>query len=162
MPGGIVGRSKKARFLDVIMLILLLAAMGAMNTASAAGSDDHLIYSPDAPGKPIPVAIALEIENIPQIDEVAEQFGVDGDLLASWNAPRLAYIAAKPSDPDKIYQLGTIWMPSLDMFNAVSPRDKRYQSLTVSPDGTVHYAERFHANLSSRLCCGAFPSIRSY
>jgi hypothetical protein len=157
MPEGMVGRLKKGRFLHVFMLILLIAAMGEMNLASAAAADNRLIYSPDAAGKPIPVAIALEIENIPQIDEVAEQFGVDGDLLASWNDPRLAYIAAQPSDPDRIYQLGTIWMPSLDMFNGVSPRDKRYQSLTVSPDGTVHYAERFHANLSSRFMLRRFP-----
>ena len=45
----------------------------------------------------------------------------------------------------------------MDMVNAVAPRDKRYQSLTVSPDGTVHYAERFHADLSSRFMLRRFP-----
>jgi hypothetical protein len=125
--------------------------------AAAASSDDRLLYSPDDPGKPIPVTIKLEIENIPQIDEVTEQFGVDGDLLASWNDPRLAYQPLSPTDPEKIYQVGSIWMPSIDMINAVTPRDKRYQSLSVAPDGTVHYAERFHADLSSRFALRRFP-----
>jgi hypothetical protein len=143
----------KLSFLATIAITIFCVA----SSASAATSADRLLYSPDDPGKPIAVAIALEIENIPQIDEVTEQFGVDGDLLASWNDPRLAYQPASPSDPEKIYQIGSIWMPSIDMINAVTPRDKRYQSLTVAPDGTVHYAERFHADLSSRFALRRFP-----
>ncbi len=141
------------RFLVMIATVVLLLT----SRASAATSTDRLLYSPDDPDRPIPVTLALEIENIPQIDEVAEQFSVDGDLLATWNDPRLAYQPASPSDPDKIYQVGSIWMPSMDMINSAVPRDKRYQLLTVSPDGTVHYAERFHAQLSSRFMLRRFP-----
>jgi hypothetical protein len=158
--GALVGRLKKGRFSRATTIVLLIAAtvvFGAGRRASAATSADRLLYSPDDRDKPIPVAIALEIENIPQIDEVAEQFSVDGDLLATWNDPRLAYQPASPSDPDKIYQIGSIWMPSFDMINSAVPRDKRYQSLTVAPDGTVHYAERFHARLSSRFMLRRFP-----
>ncbi len=150
----------KGSFSRAIVLALLIVAIpffDADGRASAAASADRLLYSPDAPDQPIAVAIAIEIENIPQIDEVSEQFSIDGDLLATWKDPRLAYQRTSPSDPDKIYQVGSIWMPSMDMVNAVTPRDKRYQSLTVTPDGTVHYAERFHADLSSRFALRRFP-----
>ncbi len=136
-------------------MTIAFAVLCFANRASA--SDDRLLYTPDVPGKPIPVAIELEIENIPAIDEVSEKFTVDGDLLVTWNDPRLAYQRTNPADPDKIYPLGSIWMPSIEMLNAVTPRDKRYQTLTVSPDGTVHYAERFHAELSSRFMLRRFP-----
>src|SRR5579862_6412145 len=138
-----------------VAMTIAFAVLCIANRASA--SDDRLLYTPDVPGEPIPVAIELEIENIPAIDEVSEQFTVDGDLLVTWNDPRLAYQRANPSVPDKIYPIGSIWMPSIDMINAVTPRDKRYQTITVSPDGTVNYAERFHAELSSRFMLRRFP-----
>jgi hypothetical protein len=138
-------------------LLAIVLLIGAVTCAAAATSSDRLLYSPDDPGKPIRVALALEIENIPAIDEVAEQFGVDGALLATWRDPRLAYTPTNPSETEKIYALGTIWTPSLEMLNTVAPREKRYQSLTVAPDGTVAYAERFHANLSSRFMLRRFP-----
>jgi hypothetical protein len=146
-----------SRAIALGFLVTIAIPFCAANRALAATSDDRLLYSPDDPDKPIAVAIELEIENIPQIDEVAEQFSVDGDLLATWQDPRLAFKATSPSAPDKIYQVGSIWMPSMDMVNAVTPRDKRYQALTVSPDGAVHYAERFHADLSSRFMLRRFP-----
>jgi hypothetical protein len=156
-----VGRFRKDSCASTNSLGFLAAiALGIFclaSRASAATSADRLLYSPDDPGKPIPVAIELDIENIPEINEVAEQFSIDGDLLATWNDPRLAYKPDKPSDPEKIYPIGSIWMPSIDMVNAVTPRDKRYQSISVSPDGTVHYAERFHADLSSRFLLRRFP-----
>lgn len=139
------------------MFAIALAIFGEPGFAAAATSADRLLYSPDAPDHPIPVAVALEIENIPDINEVAEQFSIDGVLMASWNDQRLSYKRDNPADPDKIYEIGSIWMPSIDMINAVTPRDKRYQALTVSPDGTVHYAERFHAELSSRFLLRRFP-----
>ena len=149
------GNSRKSalRLFATMALAVLLFA----NCAGAGTSDQRLLYSPDDPGKPIPVAIELDIENIPQINEVSEQFSIDGDLLASWNDPRLIYQPTSPSEPERIYPIGSIWMPSMDMVNSVTPRDKRYQSLTVSPDGTVHYAERFHADLSSRFLLRRFP-----
>ncbi len=154
------GSEKHSLWLKIAARLLIAIAFGILllaNCALAATSADRILYTPDVPGKPIPVEIELEIENIPLIDEVPEQFAIDGDLLTTWNDPRLAYKPASPSDPDKIYAVGSIWMPSIDMINAVTPRDKRYQSLTVSPDGTVHYEERFHAALSSRFMLRRFP-----
>lgn len=155
-----MGTPKKGIVARAIALVLLLVGISFLvvdRQASAATSADPLLYSPDDPDKPVPVAIALEIENIPEINEVAEQFSVDGVLTASWNDARLAYKKDHPTDPDKIYPIGSIWMPSVDMINAVTPRDKRYQAITVTPDGTVQYAERFHADLSTRFMLRRFP-----
>ena len=155
-----MGGSEKisiARKTGVRTLLAIAGGILLLANCALAQTKNRLLYTPDVPGKPIPVEIELEIENIPLIDEVPERFAIDGDLLATWNDPRLAYQRASPSDPDKIYEIGTIWMPSIDMLNAVTPRDTRYQSLTVSPDGTVHYAERFHAALSSRFMLRKFP-----
>ena len=51
-----------------VAMTIAFAVLCFANRASA--SDDRLLYTPDVPGKPIPVAIEFEIENIPAIDEV--------------------------------------------------------------------------------------------
>ncbi len=154
-----MGRLRKQLWRAILPGLLLpisIGCFGVTNCASAANPEYGSLYSPGG-SNPIPVSIQLEIENIPRLDEVAEQFSVDGALLATWKDPNLTYQRSSPSEPDRIYQVGSIWMPSLDMVNAVTPREKRYRWLTVSPDGTVHFEERFHADLSSRFMLRRFP-----
>ncbi len=48
---------------------------------------DPLLAAPLDAGKPVAVQVTLNVLNIPSIDEVNEQFTLDGYLLAQWADP---------------------------------------------------------------------------
>jgi hypothetical protein len=121
---------------------------------------DPLLSPPAQAGKPVVVQLTLDVLNIPSIDEVGEQFTLDGYLFAKWSDPRLAFKSSGAEDVEKIYNVGEIWMPSFEMINAAGPRQQSDRSLTVAPDGTAHYSERFHAALPSRFSMRRFPFDR--
>jgi hypothetical protein len=148
------------------IVALVAAAIFASLAARAAALTlldpvtDPLLAPPAQGGKPVVVQLTLDVLNIPSIDEVNEQFTLDGYLFAKWNDPRLAFKPASSQDVEKIYNVGEVWMPSFEMINSVAPRQQFDRSLTVAPDGTAHYSERFHAVLSSRFRMRRFPFDR--
>ncbi len=120
-------------------------------------ASNSLLTAPVQAGEPVVVRLALDVLNLPSIDEVDEQFTLDGYLFAQWKDPRLRFEPQPGTDVEKVYKPGEIWTPSIQIVNGVSPRDQFDLSLTAAPDGTVHYAERFHAVLSSRFRMRRFP-----
>lgn len=118
---------------------------------------DPMLAAPAQAGNPVVVQLTLDVLNIPSIDEVDEQFTLDGYLFARWTDPRLAFKPEAGAEVEKVYRPGEIWMPSIEAVNGVTARDRFDRSLTVAFDGTVHYAERFHAVLSSRFRMRRFP-----
>ncbi len=140
--------------------ILLMVAPRGFALTFVDPVTDPLLAAPTQAGKPVVVEITLDILNIPSINEVDEEFTLDGYLFAQWSDPRLAFKVQPGAKVEKVYKPGEIWMPSIEMVNGVSPRDQFDRSLTVGSDGTVHYAERFHAVLSSRFRMRRFPFDR--
>jgi hypothetical protein len=118
---------------------------------------DPILQPPFEDGKPIDVVIGLHVINIAAIDEVSEQFRLDGYLFARWIDPRLAYTPGGPDDQVRNYAMGQIWVPQLEMINAAAPRSRDEIAIMVNPDGTVRYAERFIASLSSKFELRRFP-----
>lgn len=139
------------------VLVVALIAPRAFALTLLDPVTDPLLAPPVEKGKPVTVELTLEVLNIPSIDEVNEQFTLDGYLFAKWKDPRLAFKAEAGAEVEKVYKAGEIWMPSIEMVNGAGPRERFDLSLTVAPDGTVHYAERFHAVLSSRFRMRRFP-----
>jgi len=118
---------------------------------------DPILQPPFENGKPIDVVIGLHVINIAAIDEVSEQFRLDGYLYARWIDQRLAHAPEGPDDRMRSYANGQIWVPQLEMINAAAPRSRSEIAIMVSPDGTVRYAERFSASLSSKFDLRRFP-----
>jgi len=119
---------------------------------------DPILQPPyEADGKPIDMVIGLHVVNLASINEVEEQFQLDAYLFARWKDPRLAYTSEGPQDRIRNYSTGQIWIPQLEMINAASPRTRDESSITVSPDGTVSYAERLVVSLSSKFELRRFP-----
>ena len=118
---------------------------------------DPILQPPFEDGKPIDVVIGLHVINIAAIDEVSEQFQLDGYLYARWIDKRLAYTPGGPDDQVRNYAMGQIWVPQLEMINAAAPRSRDEIAIMVSPDGTVRYAERFISSLSSKFELRRFP-----
>ena len=106
------------------------------------------------------MVIGLHVVNLASINEVEEQFQLDAYLFARWKDPRLAYTSEGPQDRIRNYSTGQIWMPQLEMINAASPRTRDESSITVSPDGSVNYAERLVVSLSSKFELRRFPFDR--
>ena len=121
---------------------------------------DPVLQPPPYNGHPLDIDIGLHVVNLASINEVSEQFQLDAYMFERWIDKRLAYTAQGPQDNLRNYAFGQIWIPQLEMINAASPRERREISITVSPDGTVRYAERLVVTLSSSFHLRRFPFDR--
>ena len=59
--------------------------------------------SPAQDGKSVKVAVSLHIINLASIDEIKEQFEIDGYLMARWIDARLAFTPTRPTDTHHEY-----------------------------------------------------------
>ena len=143
--------------LAIVVGATLSPAAGRAAPTPTGIATDPILQPPFEDGKPIDVALGLHVINIAAIDEVSEQFRLDGYLFARWIDPRLAYTPGGPDDQVRNYAMGQIWVPQLEMINAAAPRSRDEIAIMVSPDGTVRYAERFIASLSSKFELRRFP-----
>jgi hypothetical protein len=141
-----------ATLVIAIVAILTLAA----DRTAAETHRDSLLDPPIVDGQPVKVAIGLVIVNLPSIDEANEQFLIDGYLFARWHDPRLAH-APRPGGLPVSYAPDQIWHPRPEIVNAVRPRERQDTALSADPDGTVHYLERFDAQVSSKFFLRSFP-----
>ncbi|MGH7812634.1 MAG: hypothetical protein ACREQI_01345 [Candidatus Binataceae bacterium] len=128
--------------------------------AFAAERGDSILTPPGATGQPIDVYISLHLVNLASIDEVAQRFTIDGYLFLKWKDPRLAFVPSGPDDRERDYTPGQIWLPKLSILNAAMPRERYEVSIRAGPDGTVNYAERMKAEVSSRFELRRFPFDR--
>jgi len=146
-------------------MAIIIAGSVATGTVSlsnrstfAAQLDPALLLSPPtSSGGSVKVAVGLRILNLSSIEEVTERFELAGNLLAEWRDPRLRYTPTGPGDDFRVVQPGSVWQPQLVIINVVAPRRISEQALNVGPDGTLHYAERFNATLTSTFALKRFP-----
>jgi len=140
---------------------LLLAAFqllgGSLACRAAEPAAGALRTPPSPDGRPVKVALAVHIINIASIDEVKEQFEIDGYLMAHWIDPRLAFVPAGPTDLHRKYDRTEVWIPYIEMVNGVAARQRYEASVEGDPDGSVNYVELFHAVLSSKFMLRRFP-----
>ncbi|MGO9452123.1 MAG: hypothetical protein ACLQDV_13940 [Candidatus Binataceae bacterium] len=133
------------------------APLAAAPAAPALPMESLTLLPPPSHGQPVNIGIGLHIINIASIDEVAEQFEIDGYLLAKWVDSRLRYVSTGPGDEERDFLRDQIWIPYFEMVNAVTPHQRYDTSIRVTPDGTVTYVERFHVVLSSKFALRRFP-----
>jgi hypothetical protein len=140
---------------------LLLAAvvlLGGSPFCQAAGpTAEELQTPPTQGGKPVAVAISIHVINLASIDEVKQQFEIDGYLMLHWIDPRLAFTPTGLDDLHREYDRTAVWIPHVEMVNAVAPRERYDTSTEGDSDGAVNYVERFHTVLSSKFMLRRFP-----
>ncbi|MDB5108418.1 MAG: neurotransmitter-gated ion-channel ligand-binding protein [Candidatus Binatus sp.] len=148
-----------ATALIILAAILFAGAASAAPPATLPSQPQQILMlaPPRTNGTPIDVAVGLHIINIAAIDEVSETFTIDGYLFERWKDPRLAFTPTDPLDLERRYSPGDIWVPRVEMINAAAPRDRYDSTVIVSADGTVNYAERCKAQLSSKFKLRRFP-----
>jgi len=142
-----------------IAMIAALLCAGAARAATGAPAANSLLSPPNSDGKRIPIAIAMRVINISDIDEVAQRFRMVGYLLAEWKDPRLAFTPAE-GEKFRSYSTDQIWCPAFDFVNGVVPHSAYDRTLRVFPEGRVKYSERSSAELSNLFRLRTFPFDR--
>jgi len=96
------------------------------------------------------------IRNLSAIDEVKENWQMSGLLIAKWSDPNLRYSAGGHGELYRDLPT-TIWKPSFEFTNEVTPTNLRFVDLYAKPDGTVVYTQAFNATLATDLDLRRFP-----
>jgi Neurotransmitter-gated ion-channel ligand binding domain/Neurotransmitter-gated ion-channel transmembrane region len=118
---------------------------------------NSLLKPPTSDGNPVKVTIALGLLNLTDIDEVGQRFHVNAYLFMGWQDPRLKYVTTSQQSDANPYAKSEIWSPTVEVVNAVDPRQSYDTKLKANPDGVVNYAERFSVMVTSKFALQSFP-----
>ena len=160
--------SAKVLLTAVLVSAALLASPLDENSAWAQRSSDDIPTYVTPPELPTKVSIGAYLIGLSQVSEPSDPFptyDVEMFLNLSWKDPRLAF-GDEGSQPH-VYQeeaaaekLSVIWSPDLEIQNEVEQRQTESIELTIMPDGSVDYEERFGATINADLDLRRFPLDR--
>ncbi|WP_298666292.1 hypothetical protein [uncultured Methanofollis sp.] len=119
--------------------------------AGTAGPGGRTVILP-----PIVVKAAVELDQITDVDQKSENYGVVANLMFTWKDPALAFSPDTCHCPYKIYRSvedfvkaeGTRW-PEFSINNQQGNRWTQNRLVQVFPDGTATYFERFWVTLQA-------------
>lgn len=135
-----------------VLLSLTALAFCACETGAHAAS----VGKAPTPEQPRTVRVGLRIRNIISIDEVKENWQLNGLLTAKWNDPSLRYRSRGRAQINR--ELPTsIWKPDFEFTNEEAATTFHFVDLYAQPDGTVTYTQRFTATLSTNSDLRRFP-----
>lgn len=99
------------------------------------------------------VKIAMLLADMTEVDGARQSFTADVFLVASWHDPELA------GGSEEIRTLGfhEAWHPTLLIFNRHDVSESRPEEVTVHPDGSVTYLQRYTGEFSVALDLREFP-----
>jgi hypothetical protein len=108
--------------------------------------------------EPIPVKIGIKMQQITNVDQKFENFGVVATLIMEWQDPALSFDPEKSNESLKVYtgdsfsremsHSGTLW-PEFTIFNQQGNRWVQTRTVAVFPDGRATYLERFSTLLQA-------------
>jgi len=121
------------------------------------------VTSPNQDG-PTLVHLGLYVDEITEVDEGANTYGMQGLLDMIWCDPRLAFDPSQVGTKVEIFleddahnELNNIWWPNLDFVNEEQSTSIENLTLLIHPDGTVEYRSKFDAVLAADFNLHAFP-----
>ncbi len=149
-------------------VVTLLASLAGSATAHGQQTSDDIPTAVSPPSTPTEVAVGVYLIGLSQVSEPSDPFPtieLEAFANVSWNDPRLA--SEDADGPPIVFQeeeaeekLSEIWSPDIEIQNEVEQRQTESVQLTIFPDGTVDYEERFGATLNAELDLHEFPFDR--
>nr|4X5T_A Chain A, Proton-gated ion channel,GLRA1 protein,GLRA1 protein [synthetic construct]4X5T_B Chain B, Proton-gated ion channel,GLRA1 protein,GLRA1 protein [synthetic construct]4X5T_C Chain C, Proton-gated ion channel,GLRA1 protein,GLRA1 protein [synthetic construct]4X5T_D Chain D, Proton-gated ion channel,GLRA1 protein,GLRA1 protein [synthetic construct]4X5T_E Chain E, Proton-gated ion channel,GLRA1 protein,GLRA1 protein [synthetic construct] len=118
---------------------------------------DMVSPPPPIADEPLTVNTGIYLIECYSLDDKAETFKVNAFLSLSWKDRRLAFDPVRSGVRVKTYEPEAIWIPEIRFVNVENARDADVVDISVSPDGTVQYLERFSARVLSPLDFRRFP-----
>jgi hypothetical protein len=107
---------------------------------------------------PVQVRIGVKMQQITNVDQKSENFGVVASLMMEWHDPKLAFNTDECLCRYKIFkgddfnrfasEKGIIW-PDFTIFNQQGNRWIQNRIVVIWPDGKVLYFERFSVTLQA-------------
>jgi hypothetical protein len=105
---------------------------------------------PDPEGTPTKVQAGFYVLNIESIDNVEQNFTIDFILILSWRDTRLA------GSPGRM-ELDKVWNPEAYIFNIREIKKLIPETVDISDEGNVFYAQRYYGELTSPFYLESFP-----
>jgi len=124
--------------------------------------EEGVAIPPNSEG-PVLADMGLFIEEIPEVNEIANTFNVEGLMDIVWCDPRLKYENKGQGayelflEADAESKLESIWWPDLTFVNEVSTRDSSDKEVVIHENGTVEYREKFTVTIEARYELAKFP-----
>ena len=156
----------------------LISFLLTISTLSHGGVQpgDSLRMIPKPEDGPLEVRTGFHLIDITNVDEPNEEIEFEGAIVLKWSDPRQAYDPAELGlgDVDQAEILGRIpfrvyqgdyavkevyqgWRPHVRISNGIGDRSPHNMFIGVYPDGTVAYAEYFHAKVETPMDLRTFP-----
>lgn len=144
-------------FWSALMLLLLLIFWAPFAFAQS-GERLHSSRQAVSPEEPHTVEIGVQINQITEIDQKAENFQVVGNIRLEWDEPKLTFNGAEHGRNYKIYTLESfakyvdeqgIFAPGFFVQNQQGRRFTQGAEIIVFTDGHVIYLERFTVTLQA-------------
>jgi hypothetical protein len=142
-----------------VTLALFLSAGPAMSAEGISPEAEKIVRSTAAAaGEPIEVQVALQIDQITEIDQKAENFTVVASYIMSWTDAAYAFDAVECGCDKKIYTAGqfedfanenSLNWPRFVIHNQQGNRWIQESIFRVFPDGRIAYGERFTVTLQA-------------
>ncbi|MBW4699462.1 MAG: hypothetical protein KME03_16505 [Aphanocapsa lilacina HA4352-LM1] len=116
-----------------------------------------LVPPPPIADEPLTVATGIYLIECYGLDDKEETYKVNAFLSLRWKDRRLAFDPARSGVRIKTYASEAIWVPEVRFINIETARQSEVVDISVSPDGTVQYLERFAVLFLSPLDFRRYP-----
>ena len=134
-----MGRGRQAvRALAVLLVGSLIASQGAAQETA---------------GEAREVKVGLLMTDMSEVNGAEQSFVADVFVVATWHDPELMDASAGI----RTLGLDEVWHPSLLIYNQRAASESMPNEVTVRPDGTVTYLQRYTGSFSAQMDLREFP-----
>jgi len=153
-------RNNRSTLFHLIHLFGVLVVMVGWTVTALAQTEHRLASALHAatPEKPLEVAVGVRVDQITDVNQKSENFGVVANLRLEWTDPILAFDAHEFGRDFKTYTVPAftrfvdeygLLTPAFVIHNQQGRRFSEEQSITVFADGHAVYLERFSTILQA-------------
>lgn len=153
------------KIISTVLTVIFLMLSGEAFAEDTPAEDPCIVPTamdrirPAPRDEPTDVSISMYVLDFENIDDINQDFTVDVVINQKWHDSRLINQEALKKYPDIrcTYELREVWNPKLTVFNLRDLKPILDKVVTVRPDGTVNYLQRYFGTLTAHLNLRNFP-----